>query len=127
MDFGDVQVISASPERFLKITGKHVETRPIKGTRPRGRNAGDDLRLRNELWQSEKDRAELVMIVDLERNDLGRVCQTGSVQVPELFRLEEYATVFHLVSTVVGKLSTDKETTDLLEAVFPRWFHNRRP
>jgi len=119
MDFGNVQVISASPERFLKITGKHVETRPIKGTRPRVRNAGDDLRLRNELWQSEKDRAELVMIVDLERNDLGRVCQTGSVQVPELFRLEEYATVFHLVSTVVGKLSTDKEMADLLEASFP--------
>lgn len=119
MDFGNVQVISASPERFLKITGKLVETRPIKGTRPRGRNAGDDLRLRNELWQSEKDRAELLMIVDLERNDLGRVCQTGSVQVPELFRLEEYATVFHLVSTVVGKLPADKDAIDLLEASFP--------
>ncbi len=119
LDFGDVRVVSASPERFLKVTGKKVETRPIKGTRPRGKSPGEDLRLRNELWNSEKDRAELVMIVDLERNDLGRICQMGSVQVPELFRLEEYATVFHLVSTVTGELPPEKDAVDLLGVAFP--------
>ena len=117
--FGDVEVISASPERFLKVTGKQVETRPIKGTRPRGKTKAEDAVLRRELWDSTKDRAELVMIVDMERNDLGRVCKIGSVRVPELYRLEEYATVFHLVSTVVGELPEDKNTIDLLEAAFP--------
>ncbi len=119
MDFGDPVVVSASPERFLKVTGNMVETRPIKGTRPRGGDPVEDLRWRNELWDSEKDRAELVMIVDLERNDLGRVCRVGSVKVPELYRIEEYATVFHLVSTVVGELERDKDLVDLLMATFP--------
>ncbi|MCL6448830.1 MAG: aminodeoxychorismate synthase component I [Armatimonadetes bacterium] len=119
LNFGEFQVVCASPERFLKVNGKHVETRPIKGTRPRGRDPAGDARLRKELWNCEKDRAELVMIVDLERNDLGRVCRPGSVRVPELYRLEEYATVFHLVSTVEGELAPDKDVVDLLAAAFP--------
>ncbi len=116
---GGIDIISASPERFLRLAGGRVETRPIKGTRRRGRDPVEDDKLRRELWQSEKDRAELMMIVDLERNDLGRVCRVGSVRVPELCRLEEYATVFHLVSTVEGILPAGKDITDLLAAAFP--------
>lgn len=119
LDTGEIKVVSSSPERFLKVRGRHVETRPIKGTRPRGKNPDEDRRLKEELWRSEKDRAELVMIVDLERNDLGRVCRIGSVKVPELYRIEEYATVFHLVSTVIGELSEGKDFIDLLRASFP--------
>ncbi|SFH17546.1 para-aminobenzoate synthetase component 1 [Desulfotomaculum arcticum] len=116
---GEFEIISASPERYLKVDGNRVETRPIKGTRPRGHTPGEDSRLRRELLQSEKDRAELMMIVDLERNDLGRVCEIGTVKVPELYRLEEYATVFHLVSTVEGRLAPGYDVTDLLAASFP--------
>ncbi|MDK2888937.1 MAG: para-aminobenzoate synthetase component [Thermoanaerobacter sp.] len=119
LNFGEFQVVCSSPERFLKVTDRQVETRPIKGTRPRGKDPASDMQLREELWNSEKDRAELVMIVDMERNDLGRVCRTGSVRVPELYRLEEYATVFHLVSTVEGELAPDKDVVDLLAAAFP--------
>ena len=116
---GEFEIISASPERYLKVDGSMVETRPIKGTRPRGNTLEEDSRLRQELLQSEKDRAELMMIVDLERNDLGRVCEIGTVEVPELYRLEEYATVFHLVSTVEGQLAPGYAVTDLLAASFP--------
>jgi len=119
LNFGEFQVVCASPERFLKVNGRRVETRPIKGTRPRGQDPASDARLREELWQSAKDRAELVMIVDMERNDLGRVCRPGSVRVPELYRLEEYATVFHLVSTVEGELAPGRDVVDLLAAAFP--------
>lgn len=119
LDFGELAVASASPERFLRVTERVVDTRPIKGTRPRGKDLPEDRRQRNELWNSEKDRSELVMIVDLERNDLGRVCRAGSVRVPELYRLEEYATVFHLVSTVTGELEHDRDLSDLLAAAFP--------
>ena len=119
LNFDDVEVVSASPERFLRVNRGIVETCPIKGTRPRGQNKEEDLQLRRELWNSAKDRAELVMIVDLERNDLGRVCRVGSVKVPELYRLEEYPTVFHLVSTVVGELGDGKDVVDLLGACFP--------
>ncbi|MDA8335318.1 MAG: aminodeoxychorismate synthase component I [Peptococcaceae bacterium] len=119
LGFPDVQVAGSTMERFLKVNGSRVETRPIKGTRPRGRDAAGDGRLARELWQSSKDRAELVMIVDMERNDLGRVCRTGSVQVPELFRLEAYATVYHLVATVTGELAAGKDLVDLLAASFP--------
>ena len=119
LNFGQVIVASASPERYMLVADNMVETRPIKGTRPRGSDPQSDNLLREELLASEKDRAELVMIIDLARNDLGRVCEFGSVRVPELIRLEEYATVFHLVSTVVGKLRADKDVIDLVAASFP--------
>jgi para-aminobenzoate synthetase component 1 len=113
-------ILSSSPERFLRVAGRHVETRPIKGTRPR--RAGDDAfneRMRRELLASAKDRAELTMIVDLERNDLGRVCSYGSVRVTEPIVLEEYPTVFHLVTTVEGDLHEGRGLVDLLKAAFP--------
>jgi len=119
LNYPEVVVASASPERYLLLTDNRVETRPIKGTRPRGQDPETDRANRKELLNSTKDRAELVMIIDLERNDLGRVCTTGSVRVPDLIRLEEYATVFHLVSTVEGTLPPDKNIIDVLEASFP--------
>lgn len=97
-------ILSASPELFLSMNGPTVQTRPIKGTRRRGGNAAEEARLRTELLSSEKERAELLMITDLERNDLGRICRTGSVQVEDLFSLETYAHVLHLVSTIRGEL-----------------------
>jgi len=119
MDFGEGQIISSSPERFVKIRGAKVQTRPIKGTRPRGKNPQQDAANRKELLESEKDRSELLMIVDLERNDLGRVCKAGSVKVPELFLLEEYATVYHLAATVEGELEEGVSAVDCLRAMFP--------
>jgi len=119
LNFGEVIVASSSPERFLKVNGEMVETRPIKGTRPRGRTKEEDERLARQLLQSQKDRAELVMIIDLERNDLGKVCRYGSVKVRELIELEAYPTVFHTVSTVEGKLYPGKDRIDLLKATFP--------
>ena len=119
LDCGDVCVASSSPELFLRVEGREVTTRPIKGTRPRGRTEAEDAALRQELVESEKDRAELLMITDLERNDLGRVCEYGSVRVPQLFTLETYATVHHLVATVVAALRSDVDGIDLLRATFP--------
>lgn len=119
LNFGDFAIASSSPERFLRMSGRDLETRPIKGTRPRGKNKKEDAFYRSELLNSEKDKAELVMIVDLERNDFGKVCQIGSVNVPELFRLEEYATVYHLVSIIKGVLREDCDFVDVLKAVFP--------
>ena len=119
LNFPELTIVSASPERFLRISGRKVQTRPIKGTRPRGRDNLEDKRLAKELWESEKDKAELIMIVDLERNDLGRVCEYGSVRVAELITLETYPTVFHLVSTVEGVLKEDKHHIDCLKACFP--------
>jgi len=119
LNFDGVAVASASPERFLRVKGDIVQTRPIKGTRPRGRSPEEDEALARELLQSIKDRAENVMIVDLERNDLGRVCRYGTVRVRELWALEKYATVFHLTSTVEGRLRGDKNRIDLLKATFP--------
>lgn len=116
---GDFQIICTSPERFLRMKGGHVMTRPIKGTRKRGETPEEDAALRQELQNSEKDRSELLMIVDLERNDLNRVCVPGSVRVTELFAVEEYATVFHLVSNVEGDLEEGKTVMDLIEAAFP--------
>ena len=113
-------IASASPEPFLSLTADGtVETNPIKGTRPRGRDRAGDRRLARELLQSEKDRAENVMIVDVLRNDLGRVCVPGSVRVPRLCRLERTATVQHLVSTVTGQLLPGRDAFDLLSASFP--------
>ena len=117
---GETVVVSASPERFLRLTpGGAVETRPIKGTNPRGFGPEHDAALGQALTESEKDRAEHVMIVDLLRNDLSRVCALHSVSVPELFTLERYATVHHLVSTVVGQLRPGTDAVDLLHAAFP--------
>jgi para-aminobenzoate synthetase component 1 len=120
LDFDNLAVLSASPERFLRVdaTG-HVETRPIKGTRPRGVGPEHDAALSQALAESAKDRAENLMIVDLMRNDLSRVCAPGSVRVAELFALEQYATVHHLVSTVVGQLAPGADALDLLRAAFP--------
>lgn len=118
-NYGDYQIVSASPERFLRIKDNRVETRPIKGTRRRGADRQEDERLKEELAASEKDKSELLMIVDLERNDLNRACKPGSVEVTELFAVETYATVFHLVSTIRGTLDEDKTVMDLIEASFP--------
>lgn len=119
MDFKDGQIVSSSPERFIKIRNKIIETRPIKGTRPRGKNEEEDKKYREELLNSEKDKAELLMIVDLERNDLGKIARTGSVKVTELFHLEEYSTVYHLVSTVVAEVREDYDAIDSIVATFP--------
>ena len=113
-------VVSASPERFIQVAvGGAVETRPIKGTSPRGIGPEHDAHLGRALTESEKDRAENLMIVDLLRNDLSRVCVPGSVRVPELFALEHYSTVHHLVSTVVGHLGPEADAIGLLRAAFP--------
>ncbi|MDO4720690.1 MAG: aminodeoxychorismate synthase component I [Peptostreptococcaceae bacterium] len=119
LNFEKLQVISNSPERFLKIRDRRIETRPIKGTRPRGRTEEEDRRLKEELIKSEKDRAELLMIVDLERNDLGRVSEIGSVRVPELFVAEEYANVHHLVATVISEMEKDSDVFDVIRGTFP--------
>ncbi len=117
--YGDFQIICASPERFLQMQNGHVMTRPIKGTRKRGTTPEEDEALKKELADSEKDKSELLMIVDLERNDLNRVCVPGSVKVTELFQVETYATVFHLVANVEGDLEEGKNVMDLIEAAFP--------
>ena len=112
-------IASLSPERFLRLSQGEVETRPIKGTRPRAKDAQRDAEQAQELLNSQKDRAENLMIVDLLRNDLGRSCRIGSVRVPELFALESYPNVHHLVSCVVGQLAADKDAFDLLAGSFP--------
>jgi len=119
LNFPDVAVASASPERFLRIGGRVVQTRPIKGTRPRGENPNEDEALARELLSSGKDLAENTMIVDLERNDLGRVCRYGSVKVTEFAALEAYSNVFHLVSTVEGELQPAVGPLECLTACFP--------
>ena len=116
---GDHHIVSTSPERFIRQTGRAVETRPIKGTRPRGETSDRDRHNREELLASGKDTAELSMIVDLMRNDLGKVCRGGSVRVTEHKRLEAYDNVFHLVSIVEGALADGKDSADIIEAVFP--------
>ncbi|MFO7559739.1 MAG: aminodeoxychorismate synthase component I [Desulfobacterales bacterium] len=119
IEAGDHQIVSTSPERFIRQTGRHVETRPIKGTRPRGKTPEEDGKLGRELSESKKDDAELSMIVDLLRNDIGKVCCGGSVRVSQHKRLEAYENVFHLVSVVEGDLLPDKDSVDLITAAFP--------
>jgi para-aminobenzoate synthetase component 1 len=119
LDCGDFQLASSSPELFLRISGRHIVTRPIKGTRPRSADPTRDAQLTYELQTSTKEMSELVMITDLLRNDLGRVCEYGSVQVPELVRLERYAHVQHLVSTVEGRLRRSVTHFDAFASCFP--------
>ena len=119
MNFEEFQIISSSPERFMQVKEGHVHTRPIKGTRPRGHNKETDNKNKEELLNSEKDKAELLMIVDLERNDLSKVCKPHSVKVTEIFALEEYATVFHLVSTIEGRLKSGISTVKCIKECFP--------
>lgn len=115
----DLAVVSASPEWFYQTRGETITTRPIKGTRPRGASPEEDQALADELTNSTKDRAELTMIVDLERNDLGRVCQFGSVKVVDALVLESYAQVHHLVATVEGRLRPDVGPIEIVRALFP--------
>lgn len=118
-NYGDFKIASASPERFLQVKDGMIETRPIKGTRKRGSTQEEDAALKEELRNSSKDRSELLMIVDLERNDLNHVCDPGTVKVTDHFAVETYATVFHLVTTIVGKMKKDLQIMDLIQAAFP--------
>jgi para-aminobenzoate synthetase/4-amino-4-deoxychorismate lyase len=119
LDLGDVQVASVSPERFFSIEGRRVSMRPMKGTRPRGRWPAEDVGLRDELQSSDKDRAENLMIVDLIRNDIGRIATTGSVSVDSLFAIEEYRTVWQMTSEVAATLRSDVDLVDVFSALFP--------
>ena len=119
VDCGEFQLASSSPELFLRLSGAHIQTRPIKGTRPRSSDPTRDAQLAYELQTSAKEQAELVMITDLLRNDLGRVCEFGSVQVPDLLRLEKFAQVQHLVSTIEGRLRSDVTHLAALASCFP--------
>lgn len=119
MNYGDFEVLSGSPERFLQVKHGRVETRPIKGTRPRADNAEQDAQHAADLQSSTKDRAENLMIVDLLRNDIGKNCRIGSVKADRLFQLQSFANVHHLVSIVSGELSADKSALDLLKGCFP--------
>lgn len=119
LNFLPCRILSSSPERFIQLSDNRVETRPIKGTICRSANESQDQRLRQELLQSEKDRAENIMIVDLMRNDLSKVCLADSIHVPQLCQLESYKKVHHLVSVITGELKPNQSAIDLLTAVFP--------
>jgi anthranilate synthase component 1 len=119
MRVGGLSGVGSSPEMLVRVEGRHVETHPIAGTRPRGRVDEDDLRLAEELKRDEKERAEHVMLVDLGRNDLGRVCAYGTVRVPQFMALERYSHVMHLVSRVEGELAEDCDRLDALVSCFP--------
>jgi anthranilate synthase component 1 len=119
LDFGDFQVAGASPEPLLTVTGRQVSTRPIAGTRPRGADAAQDERIARELMEDPKERAEHVMLVDLGRNDLGRVCEAGSVKVDTLMSVETYSHVMHIVSSVSGTMREDVSAMDALRSVLP--------
>jgi anthranilate synthase component 1 len=119
LDFGDFQIAGASPEPLLTVTGRHASTRPIAGTRPRGANAAEDARIAQELLADEKERAEHVMLVDLGRNDLGRVCEYGSVRVDDFMAVETYSHVMHIVSSVSGTLREGVGPLDALRAMLP--------
>ena len=119
LDFGDFEIAGASPEPLITVSGQVVTTRPIAGTRPRGANPEDDRRMAQELLQDAKERAEHVMLVDLGRNDLGRVCEYGTVQVDELMAVENYSHVMHIVSNVTGRLRSGVSALDALRSVLP--------
>ena len=119
LSWGETAILSSSPELFLDLSNGHVVTRPIKGTRPRGDDPAGDTAMKRQLVGSEKERAELNMIIDLLRNDLGRVCSFGSVRVTDAGQVEEHPTVFHRVATIEGDLEPDRTWVDLLEASFP--------
>jgi anthranilate synthase component 1 len=116
---GGVSVVGSSPEMLVRVEGSRVETHPIAGTRPRGRSSEEDMRLAEELKRNEKERAEHVMLVDLGRNDVGRVCEYGSVRVPQFMGLERFSHVMHLTSIVEGKLADDRDRLDALVSCFP--------
>jgi len=119
IDFGDYQIVSSSPERLIRVQGKRVDTRPIAGTRPRGQDHIEDELMRAELLLNEKERAEHIMLIDLERNDLGRVSEYGSVKVDELMTTEDYSHVIHIVSNVSGNLAKGRDCFDAVQAAFP--------
>ena len=119
LDAEDFQISSSSPERFLRLSGQHIQTRPIKGTRPRGVDPKSDSKLASELQTNPKERAELTMITDLLRNDLGRVCEFGSISVSELMQLEKYPQVQHLVSTIEGRIRPKLSHLTALRECFP--------
>ena len=119
MRMGRLAIVGSSPEMLVRVEGRRAETHPIAGTRPRGRSNEEDQRLAEELKRNEKERAEHVMLVDLGRNDLGRVCEFGSVRVPQFMALERYSHVMHLVSIVEGQLDEDTDHLDALAACFP--------
>ncbi|MBI3355091.1 MAG: aminodeoxychorismate synthase component I [Nitrospirae bacterium] len=119
LEFGDIALVSSSPERLIKLDGDNVETRPIAGTRPRGKTELEDRQMHGELIANEKERAEHIMLIDLERNDIGRACEYGSVQVDEFMTLEDYSHVIHIASNIRGKLRKDMDCLDLIKAVFP--------
>ncbi len=119
LDYGDFQIVGASPEVLVRVENEVIETRPIAGTRRRGRTEEEDLQMERELLSDEKERAEHIMLVDLARNDVGRVAEIGSVKVTDLMIIERYSHVMHIVSNVVGKLREDKDIFDVLRACFP--------
>lgn len=119
LDAGDFSLVGASPEVHVRLTGRKVEIRPIAGTRPRGKNATEDTALEQELLADDKEKAEHLMLVDLARNDIGRVCSFGSVKVPEFMVIERYSHVMHIVSQVEGQLAPERSAFDLMRATFP--------
>lgn len=119
IDFSDYQIVSSSPERLVRVKDRVIETRPIAGTRPRGKNQKEDRKMREELLLNEKERAEHIMLIDLERNDIGKVADYGSVSVDELMITEDYSHVIHIVSNVRGVLESNKTSIDVIKAVFP--------
>ena len=119
LNFNGLQLVGASPELLVRCENGLVETRPIAGTRPRGNNEAEDQALMKDLLADPKEKAEHIMLVDLGRNDLGRVCVKGTVRLSEFMGVEKYSHVMHIVSNVQGKLRKDKDALDVLEAVFP--------
>jgi anthranilate/para-aminobenzoate synthase component I len=119
LEFPDVTLVGCSPERLVRLRGSDVDTRPIAGTRPRGATADEDEQLAEDLLLNDKERAEHLMLVDLERNDLGRVCAFGTVHVNDFMTLERYSHVIHIVSNIRGRLASGRDAMDLIQAVFP--------